>query len=61
MIKLEPRQRLTVPQILTHSWLKETNEIESEHSDEDEGNREDSKQGKGGKTDANNGIDLASI
>ena len=34
MIKLEPTKRLTIPQILSHTWLKETNEMETE-SDED--------------------------
>ena len=26
MIKLEPNQRLTIPQILSHNWLKDTND-----------------------------------
>jgi serine/threonine protein kinase len=34
MIKLEPTQRLTIPQILNHPWLKETNEMESESEDD---------------------------
>jgi len=33
MIKLVPTERLTVPQILAHAWLKETNE-ESESDSE---------------------------
>ena len=38
MIKLEPNERLTVPQILAHSWLKETNDdTESESSQSEEG------------------------
>jgi hypothetical protein len=37
MIKLNPRDRLTIPQILAHSWLKETNDDESEE-EEDENN-----------------------
>ena len=44
MIKLEPNQRLTIPQILAHVWLKETNEAQSESDDEeDEANAEESK------------------
>lgn len=44
MIQLEPKQRLTVPQILSHGWLKETNEDESD--DEDEDNNDDDKDGE---------------
>ena len=44
MIQLEPKSRLTVPQILSHQWLKETNEDESD--DEDEDNNDDDKDGK---------------
>ena len=36
MIKLDPDLRLTIPQILAHSWLKETNELQSESEDEEE-------------------------
>ena len=36
MIKLEPAQRATIPQVLSHPWLKETNEMESDTEDEDE-------------------------
>jgi len=43
MILLEPKARLTVPEILSHAWLKETNEDES---DEEEDNAEDDKDGK---------------
>ena len=35
MIKLNPRDRLTIPQILGHGWLKETNEDDSDEEDED--------------------------
>ena len=35
MIKLEPAQRATIPQVLSHPWLKETNELESDTEDED--------------------------
>ncbi len=35
MIRLNPRERMTIPQILGHSWLKETNEDDSEEEDED--------------------------
>lgn len=34
MIKLNPRERLTIPQILAHHWLKETNEDDSEEEEE---------------------------
>jgi len=34
MIQLEPKQRLTFPQILSHAWLKETNDDESEEEEE---------------------------
>lgn len=33
MIKLEPSHRLTIPEILAHPWLKETND---EETDEEE-------------------------
>ena len=36
MIQLEPKGRLTVPQILSHAWLKETNDDESEEEENDE-------------------------
>ena len=36
MIKLNPRDRLTLPQILAHHWLKETNEDESDEEEEKE-------------------------
>lgn len=45
MIKLNPRDRLTIPQILAHAWLKETNEDDSDEEEEDkndEGNNEGS-------------------
>ena len=35
MIKLEPKERLTLPQILSHVWLKETNDEESEEEEEE--------------------------
>ena len=38
MIKLEPKERLTIPQILTHPWLKETNEMVEDSEDEEEKN-----------------------
>ena len=37
--------RLTVPQILSHAWLKETNEDESDEEEEDN-NEGDDKDGK---------------
>lgn len=36
MIQLDPKQRLTVPQVLSHAWLKETNEDESDDEEEDQ-------------------------
>jgi hypothetical protein len=33
MIRLEPSKRYTIPQILSHAWLKETNEEDSEEED----------------------------
>lgn len=36
MIKLVPTERLTVPQILAHSWLKETNEESDSDSEQSE-------------------------
>jgi hypothetical protein len=35
MIRLEPKDRLTVPQILSHEWLKDTND-DTEESESDE-------------------------
>ena len=35
MIRLEPKDRLTVPQILSHEWLKDTND-DTEDSESDE-------------------------
>jgi len=32
MICLEPKERLTVPQILSHAWLKDTNDDTDESS-----------------------------
>ena len=34
MIRLDPRKRLNIPQILSHPWLKETNEMESDSDEE---------------------------
>jgi hypothetical protein len=34
-LKLNPKERLTGPEILSHAWLKETNE-DSESDDEEE-------------------------
>lgn len=44
MIKLNPKERLTIPQILAHPWLKETNDDDSEE-EEDEKNEEDKGEG----------------
>ena len=38
MIKLEPKDRLTIPQILSHEWLKDTNEDSETDSDGDDNN-----------------------
>ena len=43
MIKLEPKSRLTVPEILSHEWLKETNDEESDDEDDDDENEEKKK------------------
>jgi hypothetical protein len=51
MIKLNPRDRLTIPQILAHHWLKETNEDESDEDEDEkneEGGNEYTKDGRGG-------------
>ena len=40
MIKLDPRERLTIPQILAHVWLKETNEDDSEEDEEEKNDDE---------------------
>ena len=48
MIKLEPVQRLTIPQILAHAWLKETNEMQSESEDEEDENDDQKEDGEGG-------------
>jgi hypothetical protein len=65
MIQLEPKARLTVPQILSHGWLKETNEDES---DEEEENNEEEKDGvkdnsavAGGQGNKQSDIDLKNI
>lgn len=51
MIKLEPKERLTIPQILSHAWLKETNDDESEEeeNEEDEKNNNTVSGGNGNK------------
>ena len=55
MIKLEPKERLTIPQILTHSWLKETNEMgsESEENEEEDCEKNSQKNSKNGGSAAN--------
>jgi serine/threonine protein kinase len=60
MIKLEPKDRLTIPQILSHAWLKETNDDESE----EEENEEDDKNNNtvsGGNGNKQSDIDLKNI
>ncbi len=32
---MNPRERLTIPQILAHHWLKETNEDDSDEEEEE--------------------------
>jgi serine/threonine protein kinase len=34
MLKLTPKDRITIPQILVHPWLKETNEDDSEEEED---------------------------
>jgi 5'-AMP-activated protein kinase catalytic alpha subunit len=53
LLKLQPNKRLTIPQILSHPWLKETND-ESE-SDEDEEDNEGEGGVKGGNHSHMNG------
>jgi len=36
LIILDPKKRLTIPEILAHTWLKETNEDEEEEEEEEE-------------------------
>ena len=52
MIKLNPRDRLTIPSILAHHWLKETNEDDSDDEEEekndDPDNNSHTKDGRGG-------------
>jgi hypothetical protein len=48
LLKLEPKQRLTIPQILSHGWLKETNEDSESDEDEEEENDESNVTGGGG-------------
>jgi len=43
MIKLNPRDRLTIPSILAHSWLKETNEDDSDEDEEEKNDDEGTK------------------
>ena len=43
MIVLEPKKRLTVPEILSHEWLKETNDEESDDDDDENEDGEEKK------------------
>jgi len=45
MIRLEPKERLTIPQILAHEWLKETNEDSETDSDGDDDNNQGAQDG----------------
>lgn len=55
MIRLEPKERITIPQILAHAWLKETNDEDSEEEEEEE--KEEEKKENTEKND----IDLKNI
>ena len=63
MISLEPKDRLTIPQILSHIWLKETNESDSEEEDEEEnGNKDEENKNEENKEDnEDKDIDMKSI
>lgn len=56
MIKLNPFDRLSFPQILSHPWLKETNEDDSDDDEEDKEKDKESELGggNGGKGGGNN-------
>ena len=47
MIKLNPRERLTIPQILAHPWLKETNEDDSDEEEEEKNDNDEKVAGLG--------------
>ena len=67
MIQLDPKQRLTVPQVLSHAWLKETNEDESDDEEEEqaEGDKDDKNTnpvaGGSGNANKQSDIDLKNI
>ena len=42
---MEPKDRMTMPQLLSHKWLKETNE-DSESDDEEEDEEGEKKEGE---------------
>ena len=56
LMRLEPTQRLTIPQIMAHAWLKETNE-ESEEEEEEENKDEKGEQNSTKESD----VDLKNI
>lgn len=60
MIKLEPKERLTIPQILSHTWLKETKDDESEEEDNDDDD-DDNNAAVAGETKKQSDIDLKNI
>ena len=60
MIKLEPKERLTIPQILSHAWLKETNDDESEEEENDEDDKNNNTV-SGGNGNKQSDIDLKNI
>ena len=56
MIQLEPSSRLTIPQILGHQWLKETNEMQSE-SEEEEETKDQNQEAAPPNSDASKGVE----
>lgn len=62
MIRLEPKDRLTVPQILSHEWLKDTNDdTEESESDEESKDGVNAEQATGEKNANGNDMDLDKI
>jgi len=62
MIRLEPKDRLTVPQILSHEWLKDTNDdTEESESDEESKDGVNAEQATGENNANGNDMDLDKI
>jgi serine/threonine protein kinase len=57
MIRLNPRERHTIPQILAHHWLKETNEDDSEDEEENKDGNEGQNQEGGSAPNGANGVE----